>query len=62
MNIARAIKEGTVDAGIGLENVQMCEVCYRNVGLLSESQLVISARRMVQITRPTNFRRQDASH
>ncbi|KAF8756730.1 NMT1/THI5 like [Rhizoctonia solani] len=27
MNIARAIKEGTIDAGIGLENVQMCEVC-----------------------------------
>ncbi|KAF8678774.1 NMT1/THI5 like [Rhizoctonia solani] len=26
MNIARAIKEGTIDAGIGLENVQMCEL------------------------------------
>ncbi|KEP48596.1 thiamine biosynthesis protein [Rhizoctonia solani 123E] len=26
MNIARAIKEGAVDAGIGLENVQMCEL------------------------------------
>ncbi|QRW12596.1 hypothetical protein RhiLY_11595 [Ceratobasidium sp. AG-Ba] len=26
MNISRAIKEGTIDAGIGLENVQMCEL------------------------------------
>ncbi|KAG8740852.1 glycylpeptide N-tetradecanoyltransferase, partial [Ceratobasidium sp. 428] len=26
MNISRAIKEGSIDAGIGLENVQMCEL------------------------------------
>jgi hypothetical protein len=32
MNIARAIKEGTIDAGIGLENVQMCEVYVFLIG------------------------------